>query len=139
MAGAAETEGASTRPRVFVPEELAVHNSRDNCWVAVNHKVIDVTPVIASLPAEHAALADPLLDNAGTDISHWFDEVTKQVKTFIDELRHASTCRGNCPKVWTIRLNTTKSRKGTCWITPSAGKHKTANKHFGPPKRRQFA
>lgn len=84
MAGAAETADVGTRPRVFVPEELAVHNSRDNCWVAVNSKVIDVTPVIASLPAEHAALADPLLDNAGTDISHWFDEETGEVRTRID-------------------------------------------------------
>jgi len=70
--------------RVYIPSELATHNTRGDCWVAFLGKVVDVSPVINSLPAEQAALGDPLLDNAGKDISHWFDAGTGDVRTRID-------------------------------------------------------
>jgi cytochrome b involved in lipid metabolism len=76
------TEGSASR--VFIPDEIARHNSRADCWVAVFGQVLDVTSIIAGLDDAHAALADPLLDHAGKDISHWFDAETRDVRTRVD-------------------------------------------------------
>lgn len=74
-------EGAAP---IYIPDEIARHNSREDCWVAVFGRVLDVTSIIAGLDDAHAALADPLLDHAGKDISHWFDLETSDVRTRID-------------------------------------------------------
>jgi hypothetical protein len=70
--------------RVFIPTDLAQHNSRGDCWVAVFGKVLNLSGLIASLPADQAALGDPLIDAAGTDISSWFDPDTGDVRTRVD-------------------------------------------------------
>jgi len=49
--------------------------------VSFFQKVYNLTPLLVS----HAGhLVQPIIDAAGTDISHWFDPITKNVRTYID-------------------------------------------------------
>lgn len=66
--------------RYLTPEEVAEHNSADECYVVIFGLVYDLSPLIQ----EHlGALAEPLIAAAGEDISHWFDGKTKSVRTFV--------------------------------------------------------
>ena len=47
------------------------HNNVEDLWVSFNGKVFNLTPLVAEHPGE---LVRPLIQNAGTDISHWFDK-----------------------------------------------------------------
>jgi cytochrome b involved in lipid metabolism len=67
--------------KFFTPEEVSIHNCAEDCWVIIYDDVFDITPLIAANPGE---LIQPLLKNAGMSISHWFNEKTRAVKTFID-------------------------------------------------------
>lgn len=60
-----------------------MHNSTEDCWVSLFHKVYDLTPLIA----EHKGpLTQPIVEFAGQDITHWFDSRTGNPKTHIDPL-----------------------------------------------------
>eukprot|EP00640_Fibrocapsa_japonica_P003996 CAMPEP_0113940440 /NCGR_PEP_ID=MMETSP1339-20121228/6568_1 /TAXON_ID=94617 /ORGANISM="Fibrocapsa japonica" /LENGTH=225 /DNA_ID=CAMNT_0000944271 /DNA_START=56 /DNA_END=733 /DNA_ORIENTATION=+ /assembly_acc=CAM_ASM_000762 len=73
---------ASQHRRYYTPDDVAVHNSAEDCWVSIYHVVYDLSPLIK----EHRGpLAQPIIDAAGRDISHWFDPKTKEVKTYVDE------------------------------------------------------
>ena len=62
--------------RYYLPDEIAHHNSADDCWVSLFNQVYDLTKLIA----EHynSPLCDPLILAAGTDITHWFDPETRE-------------------------------------------------------------
>lgn len=36
----------SKRQRYYTPFELSQHNSENDCWVAINGSVYDITPLI---------------------------------------------------------------------------------------------
>lgn len=60
------------RDRYFLPEEVTCHNTRDDCWITIYGVVKNVTGLIAEF--SHAAdLIDPILKQAGQDVSFWFD------------------------------------------------------------------
>eukprot|EP00290_Baffinella_frigidus_P006108 CAMPEP_0180133432 /NCGR_PEP_ID=MMETSP0986-20121125/9541_1 /TAXON_ID=697907 /ORGANISM="non described non described, Strain CCMP2293" /LENGTH=234 /DNA_ID=CAMNT_0022073557 /DNA_START=128 /DNA_END=832 /DNA_ORIENTATION=+ len=62
----------------YTPREVQAHNSpHDDCWVSFLGLVYDMTPLLRENPGE---LAQPIADVAGTDISHWFDPKTSDVK-----------------------------------------------------------
>ena len=63
--------------RFYLPSEIAVHNTGDNCWVSFFHKVFDLTLLIQDNHA--SSLCDPIVLSAGTDITHWFDPKNKEV------------------------------------------------------------
>jgi len=67
--------------RYYTPAEVGAHNRFDDLWVSFFGKVCNLTSLVASNPGH---LVTPIIEAAGTDISHWFDPVTKQVRTFID-------------------------------------------------------
>jgi hypothetical protein len=71
--------------KYYTPEEVALHNNADDCWVSIYEKIYNLTALIA---ANRGVLADPIIKSAGTSISHWFREDTKDVKTFIDPERN---------------------------------------------------
>jgi cytochrome b involved in lipid metabolism len=50
----------------YSAEQVARHNSADDCWVTLNHRVIDLTEFIAYHPGGRQAL----VKSAGQDISH---------------------------------------------------------------------
>ena len=43
--------------------------------------VCDLTALVADNPG---SLVAPIIEAAGTDVTHWFDPVTKEVRTFVD-------------------------------------------------------
>ena len=67
--------------RFYTPSEVAQHNSGKNCWVSIFGRVFDLTELIKK---ERGPLCQPIIDVAGKDISHWFDEKTQGVKTYMD-------------------------------------------------------
>lgn len=67
--------------KYFTQEEIAQHNSGDDCWVSIFDKVYNLTSLIAN---NRNALSMPLIEAAGTNISHWFNEKTGDCKTYVD-------------------------------------------------------
>ena len=67
--------------RYYTPAEVAAHNRADDLWVSFFGRVYDLTALVASNPGH---LVAPIVEASGTDISYWFDPVTKDVRSFID-------------------------------------------------------
>jgi hypothetical protein len=80
--------------RYYTPQEVAEHDTAENCWVSFFGKVYDLTPL---LDANKGVLAQPIIDHAGQDLTHWFDAVTRDVKVHVNpatELRVPYTPMG---------------------------------------------
>ncbi len=73
------------RPRYFTSEEVALHNSADDCWVSIHGNVLDLSSFLSQ---NRGPLAQPIIDASGGDISWWFDAKTGGVKTYVDPDRH---------------------------------------------------
>ena len=67
--------------KYFTPEEVSVHNSADDCWVSIFKNIFDLTELLKENRGE---LALPLIAAAGTSISHWFNEKSGDVRTYVD-------------------------------------------------------
>jgi hypothetical protein len=67
--------------RYFTPEEVALHCTADDCWVSIFDKVYDLTKL---LEANRGFLSLPLIEAAGTSISHWFSVKTGDVRTYME-------------------------------------------------------
>lgn len=63
-------------------EDLETHITYDDCWIAVFGKVLDLSELL--IKNKHSDLINPILSNAGKDLTHWFDDKTKDPKTKID-------------------------------------------------------
>ncbi|XP_078064812.1 cytochrome b5 domain-containing protein 1 isoform X1 [Mustelus asterias] len=63
--------------RYYSSREVAAHNSVDDLWVSFLGKVYDLTPLAEQFTGD--ILLRPVLEAAGQDISHWFDEERKDV------------------------------------------------------------
>ena len=70
------------RRRFYTPAEVALHNCAEDCWVSIFNKVYDLTEFIGK---NRGPLAQPIIQAAGSDISHWFDEATSNVRVHVDE------------------------------------------------------
>lgn len=62
--------------RYYTPDEVKEHNTANNCWISIFNEVFDLTLLIQQ---NYSYLIDPLIKEAGRDISHWFDPITKDV------------------------------------------------------------
>ncbi|ORX53025.1 cytochrome b5 [Piromyces finnis] len=64
--------------KYFTPREVSEHNTCDDLWVSWLGYVYDLTP----LALEHRGdiLMNPIIKNAGKDISHWFDAKTRNIR-----------------------------------------------------------
>eukprot|EP01035_Chromulina_nebulosa_P020639 gene20639-26758_t len=74
--------------KYYTAEEVQFHNSEDDCWISIFSNVYDITSLISK---NRGFLAQPLIEYAGTNISHWFkqdknDEVS--IRTYIDPKRN---------------------------------------------------
>ncbi|TMW64628.1 hypothetical protein Poli38472_011508 [Pythium oligandrum] len=78
----------STRTRAlryYTPREVAMHNTGEDCWVSIFHRILDLSELIQ----EHRGLlTQPLILHAGEDISHWFDPATQDVRKHVDAGRN---------------------------------------------------
>ena len=62
--------------RYYTPAEVALHNTGDDCWVSFFNVVYDLTKLIQD---NYSELCIPIIKEAGTDITHWFDMNTQEV------------------------------------------------------------
>lgn len=71
--------------KYYTADEVAQHNTAEDCWVSIYDNIHDLTDLIAE---NRSILSAPLISAAGTSISHWFREDTRDLKTFIDPVRN---------------------------------------------------
>jgi hypothetical protein len=71
--------------KYFTADEVAMHNCAEDCWVSIYDVVYDITSLIE---ANRDILAEPLIKEAGKSISHWFDQKTRDIKTYMDPMRN---------------------------------------------------
>lgn len=69
--------------RYYILSELQSHNSPNDIWVSFFNDVYDLTNLIQK--NRHLSEVQPLIKVAGTDITNWFDDKTKEPRTFINE------------------------------------------------------
>lgn len=91
----------------FTTKEVRDHAFADDAYVSLNGKVLDVTPLIQKYlqRPKHAFLVQPLIEAAGTDISHWWDPDSDDMRTCVDEntgMRSYSQPHGRFAHVPTI-------------------------------------
>jgi len=61
----------------YTPSEVAKHSTSSDLWVSLFDKVFDLTLLINKHHTQPEC--DPIVQAAGTDITHWFDPATLQV------------------------------------------------------------
>ncbi|CAM9416407.1 unnamed protein product [Discosporangium mesarthrocarpum] len=69
------------KARYYTPDDVALHNCAEDCWLSLFGKVLDISRLIMD---NRGLLADPLIAAAGTDVSHWFSAKTGDPRTFVD-------------------------------------------------------
>ncbi|XP_053995896.1 cytochrome b5 domain-containing protein 1 [Hylaeus anthracinus] len=62
----------------FLPTEVAIHDTPDDCWVSFNDGVYDLTDLCKVWSGTREI--KPILAHAGKDISHWFDHETNDIR-----------------------------------------------------------
>ncbi|XP_014382376.1 cytochrome b5 domain-containing protein 1 isoform X3 [Alligator sinensis] len=80
------------RPRYFTPREVEAHARPRDLWVSFLGRVHDLTPLAREHPGD--VLLRPILEAAGTDITHWFNPKTRDLQTCVDPLT-------GCPRYYT--------------------------------------
>lgn len=68
--------------RFYTPGEVERHNTSNDCWVSFFYGVYDLTKLLHDNKEKQAELCIPIANAAGTDISHWFDIVSQEVRQF---------------------------------------------------------
>lgn len=111
-AGAPE---APDRSRYYTPYEISLHSSPDDCWVSFLGGVYNMTKVVKD---HEGPLVQPIIRNAGQDISHWFDKETGDIKKHIDPITNLE--RPHCPegRVLHVAPNEPTSLWDTAFGTP---------------------
>ena len=78
------TSDKTDKSAYYTPAQVALHNSPEDLWLSFLGHVYN----LSSLAADYAAdpLLGPILCAAGTDISHWFDPTTGDVKSHVNPM-----------------------------------------------------
>ena len=80
------------RSDYYTAKEVSSHNKPSDLWVSFLGNVYDLSPVVSKQEKElEKGLVFPLLKCAGTDISHWFDESTGDIKKYTDPIKNMKT------------------------------------------------
>ena len=66
-------------PRHRARPQVSSHNTAKDCWLSFLGGVYDVTELVQ----KPGMLAAPMIKAAGTDVSHWFDAKTGDVKYYV--------------------------------------------------------
>lgn len=72
-----------TRSVYYTAADVARHNTSHDCWVSFFGKVYNLSPLLAEYKGP---LAQPIIDAAGGDISHWFDQTSGQPRVHVDPI-----------------------------------------------------
>ena len=76
--------------------------------ISKDGKVYDVSPLL--LQHMKDSLATPLIDAAGTDVSHWFDPLTRNPKTRVSPLSNCTEV--HCPQGRFLHVPPEKPEQG---------------------------
>lgn len=57
--------------KYYILSELQAHNTPNDIWVCFFQDIYDLTPLVQK--HRHLAEVEPIIQAAGTDITHWFD------------------------------------------------------------------
>ncbi|CAM9179847.1 unnamed protein product [Ascophyllum nodosum] len=63
--------------RYYTPQDVALHNCAEDCWISLFGQVFDLTEMVLS---NRGPFVDSLIMAAGTDVSHWFSIATPAQK-----------------------------------------------------------
>ncbi|ESN96027.1 hypothetical protein HELRODRAFT_67728, partial [Helobdella robusta] len=74
--------------RYYTPYEVLAHNTYDDLWVSLLGKVYNLSQL--SEKNKGSILMKPIIEAAGKDISHWFDEITEEPRRYLDPLTNIS-------------------------------------------------
>lgn len=72
------------RPKYYTPNEVSVHNTAEDIWSSFLGKVYNLTPLCDRHKGD--VLLKPIIEAGGKDISHWFNQKTKDIRTHVDPL-----------------------------------------------------
>ncbi|XP_039602961.1 cytochrome b5 domain-containing protein 1-like [Polypterus senegalus] len=72
------------RPKYFTPNEVSRHNCLNDLWVSYLGEVYDLTPLLKENKGNVSL--KPIIESAGKDISHWFNQKSKDIRTHIDPM-----------------------------------------------------
>lgn len=75
-------KGKEEEEEYYTANEVAEHNAPNDCWLSWLGHVYDLTDLAKKY--EGNPQLTPILQNSGSDISHWFDQKTGDPKTHID-------------------------------------------------------
>jgi len=92
--------------RFYMPSEVALHNTPEDCWLSWFGEVYDLSPV---LDQNKGVDTKPFIDSGGQDITHWFDNNTRNVSTqslYVSHLPHSCSCAS------------ASARISSDWLTP---------------------
>lgn len=71
-----------SKRRYYTSADVAAHSKgTGDCWVSFFGHVYDLAPLLADYKEDPTAV--PIIEAGGTDITHWFDEDTKDPRTYI--------------------------------------------------------
>ena len=83
------------RSDYYTAKEVSMHNKPGDMWVSFLGNVYDLTSMVSKqereLEFDGSSLVFPLVKIAGTDISHWFDEETGDIKKYVDPIKNMKT------------------------------------------------
>ncbi|XP_043481329.1 cytochrome b5 domain-containing protein 1 [Leptopilina heterotoma] len=101
----------------YLPTEVCIHNTSNDCWVSFNDGVYDLTELCQLWKGTKNI--KPILALAGKDISHWFDREKNDIKHYIHPLngKLVPYCpHGPIPDVDSIsQISTWKTAKKMPW------------------------
>ncbi|KAG9389829.1 Cytochrome b5 domain-containing protein [Carpediemonas membranifera] len=72
----------------YTMAEVATHNTPSDCYVTIFGKVLNLTTLLSENQTADVKL---LIENAGSDISHWFDQFSGTLKTYVDPASNIRT------------------------------------------------
>ena len=92
------------KKRYYTPYDVSLHMQANDCWVSIFNEVIDITSILQdNIKSNRVSkcqqisidpLCEPLILNAGKDISYWFDKETG------DPRKHYDTAQGKQVYYW---------------------------------------
>lgn len=70
------------KQRYYTLEEVTSHNIANDCWVILFGEVYNLTRIIQENITN--ALTTPLVQAAGTDITYWFDAISREPRVRVN-------------------------------------------------------
>lgn len=90
-------DSGATNNKLVSLDEFVKHNSKDDCWVAINGKIFDVTDFIPNHPGGQA----PLINHAGYDATKVYEKLHPKgtIEKFLPEENFIGMLDGEAPKL----------------------------------------